>query len=399
MKKRLWIVSELFYPEENATAFILAKIANTLCSKYEVNVICGPSSYSNNKNSDNNHYFEINDQIKIRRVSDTKLDKDKLFSRMCRFLLLSYKLSISLWKNLEKDDVVFIVTNPAPLLLIISLIKKIKKSRLIILVHDVFPENTIPAKIIKDKTSLFYQFLKKIFDYSYQQANLLIVLGRDMKEIMVNKLGKKKDVEVCIIENWAEINKIDVLPENNIDKNKKIRIQYAGNLGRVQGLMSLLSIIKRVDNNEISFSFWGDGAIKCEMEQYVKDEKIENVYFGGRYPRSDQNKVLNDCDIAIITLAEGMYGLGVPSKSYNIMAAGKPILFIGDTNSEIALVIKENEIGFCFETNDVEGIYDFFKELDFNKKLLLETMGKKARKLAESEYSEEIILKKYLQVI
>ena len=81
------------------------------------------------------------------------------------------------------------------------------------------------------------------------------------------------------------------------------------------------------------------------------------------------------------------------------MAAGKPILFIGDTNSEIALVIKENEIGFCFETNDVEGIYDFFKELDFNKKLLLETMGKKARKLAESEYSEEIILKKYLQVI
>ena len=118
--KRIWIVTELFYPEETSTAYILTKIAQKLTEKYDVHVICGPETYDKNSLVINNSKTQLlNYNITIQRVSDTKLDKNKLLSRIIRFIILSWKLSYSLWKNLKSSDSILIVTNPAPLLLII----------------------------------------------------------------------------------------------------------------------------------------------------------------------------------------------------------------------------------------------------------------------------------------
>ena len=109
--------------------------------------------------------------------------------------------------------------------------------------------------------------------------------------------------------------------------------------------------------------------------------------------------VLNNCDLAIVTLADGMYGLGVPSKSYNIMAAGKPILFIGDLNSEIAITVKTFDIGYCFDPKDINGIFSFFVSLHEFSRNDLSEKGRKARVVAEKYFSEDIILKKFLKEI
>lgn len=75
----------------------------------------------------------------------------------------------------------------------------------------------------------------------------------------------------------------------------------------------------------------GDGALKDKLIKYVEEIGLTNkINFFGNYSREEQNKILNYTDIALVTLSKGMYGLGVPSKTYNILAAGKPILFIGD---------------------------------------------------------------------
>lgn len=75
--------------------------------------------------------------------------------------------------------------------------------------------------------------------------------------------------------------------------------------------------------------------------------KYPNVFFHGPYFRSQQNEVLSACDIALVTLQKGMYGLGVPSKTYNILASGRPILFLGPKDSEIDLLVREEGIGYC----------------------------------------------------
>ena len=103
--------------------------------------------------------------------------------------------------------------------------------------------------------------------------------------------------------------------------------------------------------------------------------------------------------MALVTLASGMYGLGVPSKTYNILAAGKPILFIGDLKSEISLMISEEQIGYCFDSNDNQGIIRFLDNISLADLPAFQKMGLKARKIVEEKYSEEVIINKFKALI
>lgn len=396
--KKLWIVTELFYPEETSTAFILTKIANALSDKFDVNVICGPESYGRAALEDNpSTKLLLDGRIKIHRVSNCNLNKDKIFTRLLRFLIIGFKLSFSLWKNAKKQDRVFIVTNPAPLLISVALIKRIKKFPLYILVHDVFPENTIPAGVISSDKTFGYKLLRKCFNWAYKSADCLIVLGRDMRQIMKSKLGKNQNnTKIEIIENWAEN---DIAQLNPVNKSKNIVIQYAGNIGRVQGLKSFIQQYAEAMNPIVSLELWGDGAMRKELEEYAKENDVQNIFWGGKYSRSQQNEIFGRCDISLVTLSDGMFGLGVPSKSYNIMAASKPILFIGDLESEIAQTVKENNIGFCFAPNDCNGIIAFLKNLEKISKKKLSEMGQRASSLSKTKYSESEILNKFKNIV
>jgi glycosyltransferase involved in cell wall biosynthesis len=259
----------------------------------------------------------------------------------------------------------------------------------------VFPENTVPAGILKSDKSPFYRILKSLFDRAYAQADNLIVLGRDMEDVVTGKIGEHGGRTV-IIENWADLDNIN--PKER-PADGKIVLQYAGNLGRVQGLLELLKCVKDSSNQQLDMCFYGGGAVEKDLKNFVEINKMDNVRFYGNYRRNEQNVILNSCDLAIVTLAEGMYGLGVPSKTYNILAAGKPILYIGDDRSEIALMIKESGIGYVFKPDELEDVTSFLKNLSAEKRAELIQMGIKARLLAENSYSEKVILNKYSEIL
>ena len=398
--QKLWIATELFYPEETSTSFILTKIANKLTEKYAVEVVCGEPVYDKNKKSES---FTLNPAISIHRIKGLKSDKNRLVDRSIQFYFLSFALFFYLLKNVKKEEKVFIVTNPAPLILLISILKSLKKIKVVILVHDVFPENTIPAGIFKSTDSWVYKILKRKFDRSYAKADELIVLGRDMQEIVASKTKNfKNPPHITVIENWGDTENIypllkdEAFKSNSVFKDKII-FQYAGNMGRVQGLLDLLKIIGQINNDQLAFYFVGEGAVKEEMINYVNSFKISNVYFGNAYSRDEQISVLNQADCAFVSLAQGMYGLGVPSKTYNILAAGKPILYIGEENSEINLLVKENNIGYTFQKE--EELIAFFN--NFNQESLRDLNIKKinARKVAVDFFSEQLILNKFFKAI
>lgn len=198
MKQKLFIVTELFYPDETATAFILTNVSNKMSEKYNVHVICGPIS---------DHVPSIsslNESIKMHRSNVFNVSKNQLFLRSLRFICIGFILSFKLLWYSRKKDKVLIVTNPASLVVLASMVKKIRRFEFEILVHDVFPENAVSAGIIK-KSSLFYRIMKPLFDRSYARADKLIVLGRDMAEIMKRKIqnyGSHADIKV--ITNWAD---------------------------------------------------------------------------------------------------------------------------------------------------------------------------------------------------
>lgn len=374
-KKQLWIVTELFPPDETSTAYILGEIANALAQKYTIGVICGPEIYDKRKKLDEKNKFQLNSSIKVLRANGADLDKNTTKGKFFSFLLMSKRLYTLAKVNIHKEDKVLMVTNPAPLMLLMSRLKRKREFEWHVLVHDVFPENTKPAGL---KLPM-YVFFKRLFDKAYSRADQLIVLGRDMQEVLIQKVKEEAKVKdgsprVTIIENWADIDNIkpQPMPEG------KIIIEYAGNIGRVQGLDKVIRCL----SENVEFHLYGTGS----MEDTLKKMNHKNVFFHGPYFRSQQNEVLAACHIAIVTLQEGMYGLGVPSKTYNILASGRPILFLGPKDSEIDLLVREEGIGYC-------GWPEKWKMDE------LMVMGKRARVLAERNYSKHTILNKFIEAI
>ncbi len=387
MKNKLIIVSELFYPDKASTAYIMTKIADKLSESQPVEVICGDGSYEDGSlisDSETKNY-------KVHRVKQIQLDKNKILSRIIRFTFSSLRLAKKLYSISNKGDKVLIVTNPAPFLVLCSFIKRIKSLDLTIIVQDVFPENSVAAGIIKSPNNIIYRILRSVFNKAYSSSDRLIVIGRDMKDLFLKKLYPHTPPMV-LIENWSDpSNELEV----NVTRNGPIKLLFAGNIGRCQGLESFIEIFGNVDNHKLQLELRGSGAIVSILNKCIKDNKFSNIKIGSSFTRNEQFSILKDCDIALVTLCDGMYGLGVPSKSYNIMSAGKPILYVGDPMSEIALVIKEAKIGYVFANSDIQGLKSWLTNVNEDIRSELKEMGKRAKELTLTRFSEETILSKY----
>jgi glycosyltransferase involved in cell wall biosynthesis len=387
-----WIVSELFYPDEVSTAQILTDIALKKAEDGNVSVVCGPSGYEKTYTIQQK---ELDERIKIYRVRLPDLNKNKIFERILRLLLLTIKMSWVILIKVKKNDNVLLTTNPTFLIIIIPLIKKIKKFNLEILVHDVFPENLVPAGLI-EKDNLKYWILSKIYNYSYSKADRLIVLGKDMEELLKRKVSSS-NIKIDIIPNWADeglepIENFIISDYLSIELENKIVFGFAGNIGRVQGIMEFVDLFKNTTNQDIVLIIVGDGALRTSIEKRINDEDLKNIYCIGSKPRSEQNLFLNACNIGLITLKEGMRGLGVPSKTYNLMATGKPLFYVGDNDSEIDNYIKKYNCGWSFRWDQKEAIQIFLNKISHNHLDLLVEKGINSKKAVETHYKKEDIL-------
>ncbi|HEY5589743.1 MAG TPA: glycosyltransferase family 4 protein [Paludibacter sp.] len=391
-KKKIWIVTELFYPEETAVAYIFTRIANYLANSYQVKVICGPEFYDNNKIGFIDD-LNILSGIEIFRTKSPNLNKNSLIQRTIKILIISLRMGFLMCRKIHKGEIVLLATNPAPLLLFVRIIQSYKKFQLHILVHDVFPENTIPARIFKDDKSIIFKSIKFLFDSAYSCADHLIVIGRDMKEIISTKVNNsKKPPSISVVTNWSNPEKAS-LETCNKNKTSKIILQYAGNIGRVQGIIELLDAFRLSNTEGICLNFRGTGALHSYIESYITKYNLENIHLDGGFSRNEENDILANCDIGIVSLSHGMYGLGVPSKSYHLLSAGKPILFIGEPKTEISLMVSENGIGWSLDVSNQNELIAFFNQLSSIDSGILIEMGTKARELANIRYNEQTILK------
>lgn len=397
-KQTLWLITELFPPEETSTAYIFGEIANALSDKYIVKVICGPEVYDKSKKKDFNNVFKLNSSIEVFHVEGIEENKNSVVSRVRKFLVMTVRLYRVAKHKIQSQDKVLIATNPFPLIIPIAKLKRKRGFCLEMLVHDIFPE---PLTFRMNIPKFIYNVLYRMFGRAYSTCDLLFSLGRDMTEILKQKTSKyNSSLQIVQVENWGDIiNIVPTIRPVNLPMHKII-IQYAGNIGEAQGVQQFVDRLAASKAESVLFSIWGTGAAEDKLKQRVQDLQMnESVKFNGPYFRSQQTNVLNECDIALVSLKNIIRGIGVPSKSYNILAAGKPILFIGPLDSEIALMVKENNIGYCFDEFDYKGIDSFLASLDVTMIPKLAEMGKRARKLVEDKYSKETILKKFRELV
>ena len=387
-----WIVSEMFYPDEVSTALIMTEIAEKYAEDGKVGIICGPKGYEKSYKQQNKI---INSNIDIHRVNVKNFDKNKIISRVMRLILLTIKMAFKVASKIKREDEVLVVTNPIFLLIPIAFLKFFLKFKLNILVHDVFPDNLIPAKLIS-KNSIKFKILNKLFNWAYRKADNLIVLGEDMAEIMVNKLHIY-DHKIKVIPNWYDLNVFSIPNFNcseyyDIDLNNKIVLGFAGNIGRVQGISQFIECFIEAANESLVLILIGDGAMKKDIEKDIADKNAKDIFLIGSKSRDEQNDFLNACDIALITLSEGMKGLGVPSKTYNIMAVGKPILYIGDKTSEVDNYIKKYNNGWSFDWKNRDALLIFLKSLKVADKEQFFEKGLRSFRDIRTDFHKENIL-------
>jgi len=130
----------------------------------------------------------------------------------------------------------------------------------------------------------------------------------------------------------------------------------------------------------------------------VKKRELDNVTVLAYRPRSEQTVFLNACDVGLVALIKGMWGTAMPSRTYNIMAAGKPIIALTDEGSELARVIDEDGIGWHLRPGDPEALERAILGA-FDARADLAAMGKRARTAAEAKYSTAAACEAYREAL
>ena len=323
-------------------------------------------------------------------IKSSPFGKNSLVTRILGQVVLSIRFFSILAKLVKKDNVVLSGTYPTLLLFILYILKKIFGFKWILLVHDVFPDNSIPAGILDSKKKISYRILNRIYKNIYSKADKLVVIGRDMRDIMGKKIARKDNI--VLINNWADDNKF--LPTKKLDflsskgfsfHGDSVVFQFFGNIGRLQGIDNLLQSIKLTENRNAVFLFFGGGAYLDMLTDFIGDNSNINIFYGGEVSEGDRNSCLASCDVAFVTLDSGMYGLGVPSKTYFSMCFDKPILAVMDANSEIARVVTEDKIGWYCEPKNPKELAHLIDKI---------AEGRWKGKIASSR---EVLIQKYSQ--
>jgi glycosyltransferase involved in cell wall biosynthesis len=189
-----------------------------------------------------------------------------------------------------------------------------------------------------------------------------------------------------------------LLAELGLGTNRFV-VQYAGNMGRTHGIEVLLdAAVLLKEEAEYQFLFIGSGAKKSWLEEQVARHDLRNVTILPNRPRSDQNNFLNACDVAIISFLSGMAGVSVPSRMYNVMAAGKPIIAVCDSESELALVVREEDIGWVVPPGDAQAIAGVIRAAHSDRRRLTE-MGERARVAAVTKYPLSRAVESYSELL
>lgn len=399
---RILVFSELYYPEETSTGYFMTKISEGLTSDSSVLAICAQPSYS--KRGERAPTRETHNGVNIRRYPSSTFDKDRVPLRLLNILSGCFSSFFLAIRSIRSSDVVLVVTNPPLLPFIIWLACKLRGAKFILRIDDIYPDMLNAAGMI-ERSHFLYRIFDKLNLYLYKNADQIVVLGRDMCALVLKKLGKQHCKRLNIIPNWGEVDQISPCPRENNSLLKELKIQnkfvvqYAGNMGYPHDIESIVEAAKiLLNHSKIHFLFIGSGVKRGWLEDQISIHGLCNITLLDPRPRLDQSNFLNACDVTVSALIKGMSGISVPSRIYNIMAAGKPIVAIADEDSELGLIIREEKIGWIATPGNLDAFVNAILEAESNSDRLA-TMGTRAYQLVTDKYSKNHIVRFYKKLV
>jgi len=395
MKPRLIVCSELYYPDESATGYVLTRIAEGLSEDFAVHVVCGFPADNGRRVAQR----EERKGVTIERCVSTRFNKNIVVARFLNIVTVTLSIFWKAMRRIAADDSVLVVTNPPTLPFAAWAACWFRGARCYLLIHDVYPEVLTVTGMLR-RSSLAASVLGWCHRKLYRSVDAIVVLGRDMHRLVMRKVQPHQP-RIALITNWADLEEIVPSPRKKnrllekLDLSEKFVIQYSGNLGRTHGIELMLEAAKLLrEDPTVHFLVIGSGAKKEWLEEGVRNERLANVTLLPPQRRLELPDVLNACDVALIPFVPGMAGVSVPSRMYNVMAAGKPIIAVADEASEIAMIVREERIGWLIPPDRPDLLAETIRRATLDSAELRE-MGRRSRATAEREYGLDRVLASY----
>lgn len=253
-----------------------------------------------------------------------------------------------------------------------------------------------------------------IENFTYRNADKIIVISEDFKKNIMAK-GVPED-KIVVIYNWVDEQAVVDVPrsENKLfDKysldRSKFYITYCGNIGLTQNMDMLLDIMDdfQTEAPQVQLVLVGDGAYRTTVEQRIggvpcedgsiRGTSLPNVVILPFQPYEDISQVFSLGDAGLVISKPGVGENSVPSKTWSIMSASRPVLASFDEN-EIKDIINENCCGIFTKAGNFDAFKNSILEL-YHSPEKCRTFGRCGRQFVMDNLTKEVGTSKYVEVI
>lgn len=342
-----------------------------------------------------------NNGVEVHRFAMYREGKNALL-RALRYFLIS---SIQFWKGVwVKDiDLIYVASTPPTQGALAAMVKKIKRVPLVYNLQDIFPDSLAGTGLAK-KGGLLWKIGRVIENFTYRNADKIIVISQDFKQNIMAKGVPDDKIEV--VYNWVDQNAVVDVPrqENKLfDKYgldiNKFYITYSGNIGLTQNMDMLLDVMEELQTiaSDIHLVLIGEGAYKKNVEEIVAAKNLSNVTMLPFQPYEDISHVFSLGDAGLVISKPGVGANSVPSKTWSIMSASRPVLANFDEN-ELKTIIADNNCGIFTKAGDKEAFKAAILRLYGDREFCKE-MGKNGRQFVMDNLTKEVGTQKYVDVI
>ncbi len=397
---RVLILNQFFYPDHSATSQLMTDLAESLVERgIQVTALSSRSRYQGGTPLPSREQFR---GVEIERAWATSFGKGSVTGRLSDYLSFFIGATWRLART-SRPDIVLALTTPPLIGLVAILAGRLRGIRTVALVQDVYPDVAVALGTLREgnPATRLLDYLSRLI---LRRADRIVVLGDCMRERVLGKTGESHASRIDVIRNWADAAQFDpgdeaevnpFIVEHHLEDN--FVVLFSGNLGRVNEFRTVLEAARLLkERREILFLFIGEGAQGQGIRDFVARHGLENVRLLPYQPRSRLRYSLRAGHALLVTLREGLAGLSVPSKAYAILAAGRALLYVGDTGSDVARMILDQGCGAVVGAGEGESLAQVIVSWADDRDGL-EELNRAARAAFEKSFEREQAVTAYLK--
>ena len=307
-------------------------------------------------------------------------------------------------KDARSCDIMFIASTPPIQGAMAALIKKIRRDHIpfIYNLQDIFPDSLVGTGLAK-KDGLLWKIGRVIENFTYRNADKIIVISQDFKRNIMAKGVPEEKIEV--IYNWVDEQAVVNIPRNenklfekyNLNPNK-FYITYCGNIGLTQNMDMLLEVAKELEaESDIHFVLIGEGAYKEKVKGIIQEKQIGNVSLLPFQAYEDISHVFSLGDVGLVISKPGVGENSVPSKTWSILSASRPVLVNFDEN-ELKDIVEKHQCGIFTKAGDKTAFKEAILRLYHNRDLCRE-LGCNGRQFILKNLTKNAGTQQYVDII